>query len=102
MASQYLKFIKRNFANEVDPYGRRQKPKQRPDGRKVLHGVTGRLRKFSSRPTSQGFSLLPGAEYYDYLKSERPMLPDGGRLPKEWEKAFREIADTEIKRHMKG
>jgi hypothetical protein len=103
VASQYLKFIKANFAGEVDPYGKAQKPKKRPDGRKVLHGPTGMLRKFTSRPhAATGFALIPGAEYYKYLQGKRHMLPVAGKLPKTWDKAFREIASNEIKRHMKG
>lgn len=100
MAKRMLRLVKKGFRGEHDPWGRRWKRKKRPDGRKVLHGPTGRLRKFKIvRADRRGVQLRAGAEYFKYLNPERPMLPGKTDLPKDWQRAFRTTAAKLFRRH---
>lgn len=102
LAETMITLIGEGFNDERDPYGRSWAPKKRPDGRKVLHGKTGRLRNgwhvVSAR--RRGFSVAPSVPYGAYHQAPRfnrrptrmmvPTLALG--LPKRWQKDMTAVA----------
>lgn len=102
VAKEYLALIRQNFAAERDPYGKRQLPKQRDDGCKVLHGPTGRLRRFTVRFNgNNGFTLIPGADYFVYQQPARHMLPVDGQMPRKWERILFAVSREELRKHLR-
>lgn len=97
-----LTLIGEGFASEQDPYGKRWAPKKKPDGRKVLHGDTTRLRNgwHVAKSGMGGWQVDPGVEYAAYhqeprgnSRPQRRMVPDSARgLPREWAEEFEAVA----------
>ncbi len=96
-----LTLIGEGFENETDPYGEKWASKKTPDGRKVLHGETTRLRNgwHVTGSDASGFEVAPSVDYAGYHQSgtskmvPRKMVPDASRgLPKEWADEFKAIA----------
>lgn len=111
MAKATLKLIDQGFQGEKDPYGTRWKKKKKPDGRKTLHGPTGRLRRgWKARGVSRrGFTVAPSVSYaaphQAPRRGRRPrrmMVPDGRRgVPGSWSKIYRKIAGGAVSVHFK-
>ncbi len=96
-----LTLIGEGFEDERDPYGEKWAEKKQPDGRKVLHGETTRLRNgwHVVGSDASGFEVAPSVDYAGYHQSgtsrmvPRKMVPDASRgLPKEWADEFKAIA----------
>jgi phage gpG-like protein len=68
MAEEMLQLTFERFRAENDPYGRRWKPKKRPDGRKTLSGKTSRLKNgwHIVRFGLDGWMIAPSVEYAAY------------------------------------
>lgn len=99
-ADEFLALIDEGFQKERDPYGRRWRRKQRYDGRKVLHGPTGRLRSGWDivRADRDGFVVGPSVDYAIFhqdprggSRPQRAMVPDGRGLPRKWEQRLRRV-----------
>lgn len=97
MADAHLRQVEREFETETDPYGKRWAPKKRPDGRKILQGKTGNLRKFRRAAISpRGYKIGTTAPYLRFHQSgtsrmpQRRVLP-GRRLPTQLASEFRSI-----------
>lgn len=107
MAARAADLVTEGFATETDPYGHAWAPKRRPDGRKVLHGKTGRLAHFVAMPVGKHrFVLVPGADYGAFLQTgtghmvARKMVPDLEHgLPDSWKAEFSKQAVTAMKKH---
>lgn len=80
LAECMITLIKQGFERERDPYGRRWARKQKPDGRKVLHGETTRMRNgwhvVSAR--RRGWHVAPSVEYA--APHQAPRTGRGGRF----------------------
>lgn len=106
-----LTLISEGFQHEQDPYGKRWAPKKKPDGRKVLHGETTRLRNgwHVAKAGMGGWQVDPGVDYAAYHQAPRGnsrptrrMVPDSARgLPKEWAVEFEAVAMAEAIDHFK-
>lgn len=104
-----LTLIGEGFQHEQDPYGKRWAPKKKPDGRKVLHGETTRLRNgwHVAKAGMGGWQVDPGVEYAAYHQAPRGnsrptrrMVPDSARgLPKEWAEELAAVALAEAVDH---
>jgi phage gpG-like protein len=97
MADAHLRQVAREFETETDPYGKRWKKKKRPDGRKILHGPSGSLRRFRRAAVSpRGYKIGTTAPYLRFHQSgtsrmaQRRVLP-GKRLPTQLASEFRSI-----------
>lgn len=109
LAEEALDLVAEGFANESDPYGKRWKAKKKPDGRSVLVGKTARLRRgwHRKRVSSKGFRIGPAVDYAQYHQEStsrmvaRKMVPDAGRLPGKWSKAFNGIAQEFLRQHFR-
>lgn len=108
-AAYTKKQVESGFARQSDPYGRRWNKKERPDGRRVLQGKTGKLRndmRLSIKP-SGGFKIVAPVDYASFHQSgtsvivSRPFFPDSRGLPQKWLKEYRRIFKAEIKRMMR-
>lgn len=102
MANETVNLVKDGFRTETDPYGKRWKPKKRRDGRKTLSGETSQLKSgWHVRKNSKaGFLIAPTVAYAAYHQAprrtsrlpRRMMVPRGGKLPKPWSDALKEVA----------
>lgn len=109
MARVSLELIDQGFESETDPYGDPWAPKQKPDGRKVLQGETGRLRRYTAVPYGKHrFVLLPGAEYATAHqaprsgRTRRMMVPTAALdLPESWSAALSREAINAMRTHFK-
>jgi len=65
IAEECLGLIAEGFRRETDPYGRRWKPKQKPDGRKTLSGPTSRLKNgwHIKRQAADQIVIAPSVDY---------------------------------------
>ena len=100
ISKRMLQLVRSGFRRETDPYGRPWKAKVKSDGRKVLHGPTGKLRQFKvTQANRHGVKLRAGADYYKYLQGKRHMLPVDGKMPREWTRSFRAIAQKVFRKH---
>jgi phage gpG-like protein len=97
MAEAHLRQVAREFETERDPFGKPWKPKKRPDGRKILRGKTGNLRRFRKATINQrGYKIGTTAPYLRFHQSgtsrmaQRRVLP-GKRLPTQLASEFRSI-----------
>ena len=98
--------VKRQFATQQDPYGKRWKRKKVPDGRPVLTGETRQLRRnISSRTTTSGFRIHANTPYASFHQSgtgrmpQRKIFPvssDG--LPRKWKQTISAIAGVQIRK----
>jgi hypothetical protein len=111
IGEECIGLIKDGFRNERDPYGRRWAPKQRPDGRKVLSGKTGRL-KIGWKLTTVNrheVRVTPSVSYAEphqnprrgpdgnLKRPKRMMVPDAARgIPPAWKREIREAAAEAI------
>ena len=73
MAEETLDLIDEGFDEERDPYGKPWAPKQKPDGRKVLHGPSGRLKSGYHRThaNADGYGAAAAVEYADHHQRPR-------------------------------
>lgn len=97
-----LTLIGEGFQDETDPYGDRWKPKQKPDGRKVLHGETSRLRTgwHIESAGKNSWQVAPSVPYAAYNQPTRMQVPSASRgLPDEWAKEFEAVAVAEAIHH---
>jgi phage gpG-like protein len=107
MSDRMLELVAEGFEQERDPYGDWWEPKKRDDGRKILHGRTGKLRQFVSVPYGKGrFILAPGAEYGAFHQAPRDgrpkrlMVPSAERgLPREWSERLSKQALESMRTH---
>jgi len=107
MAEEAVGLVQDGFRSETDPYGERWKPKQNPDGRKTLSGVTGRLKTGWHLKTqdAKGFTVAPSVEYALYHQAPRrgrsgrlkrprrrmvPVTRQG--MPRKWSRRLNEAA----------
>lgn len=97
--------IRDGFAKQQDPDGHAWKPKKRPNGRPTLDN-TGAMKRGWRVVWQRAVGLLftnpkPYAEYHqggtDVLP-ERKMIPDKGRLPVPWARAWDKVAMASIAR----
>jgi phage gpG-like protein len=112
LAETMIELIGEGFNAERDPYGRRWAPKKKPDGRKVLHGETSRLRNgwhvVSAR--RRGFHVAPSVEYAAYHQAPRfgrrptrMMVPTPGLgLPRKWQADMTAVAIACARIHFKA
>ena len=108
-AAQLLKFTKQTFKEQKDPHGTPWKKKKRPDGRKILHGPTGELRRLwkVEEATREKWSVAAGAPHYKFHQDgtkhipRRAMTPWRG-LPKRYSDAFEAIYVTELSKALGG
>jgi phage gpG-like protein len=108
MADAHLKAISRQFERERNPYGIRWRKKQKADGRKTLHGPTGKLRRFRKITVNQyGYRVGSDAPYLKYHQSgtsrmvARKVIPDEQRIPVELSREFRRIYVKRMRRALK-
>jgi hypothetical protein len=112
MAAETLKLIQVGFNTETDPYEKRWAPKKRPDGRKVLRGKTGRLRRgwHFRRVTARGYDIFPSVDYAtphqeprDKRRPARRMVPSKALgVPRRWTRALTRSAVAAMKKHFEG
>lgn len=95
MADETLLLIDEGFERQKDPYGTPWAPKKRPDGRRILHGPTGRLRGRWHKVYvgRRKYMVMPGVAYAAphqaprrNRRPRRAMLPFGRnkKLPLRW------------------
>jgi len=110
LSQETVTLIQRGFTAQRSPYGRRWRPKKRPDGRKTLHGPTGRLRT-TYRPlgvSTLGFKVDTAAFYARFHQSgtsrmvARKMVPDGRGIPGPWRKGFKLRAREDFESYYLG
>ena len=117
LAEECIGLIKDGFRTETDPYGRKWAPKQRPDGRKVLSGKTGRLKggwKVSKQDQHE-VAVTPSVDYAEHHQNprrnaqgrlkrpKRMMVPEYERgLPLRWKRQLREAANDAIAEFFNG
>lgn len=107
LAKRTLGLIAKGFRNEQNPYGEAWAPKKRPDGRKILHGKTGQLRRFRALQVAPRlFVVVPGADYAAVHQApqrgqtQRMMVPTVERgLPDEWKRSLSRAAIAELRDH---
>lgn len=116
-AEQMLGLVREGFRTERDPYGRRWKPKKRPDGRKVLHGKTGQLEAgwHVQKADAGGSIIAPSVRYA--APHQRPRRGPDGRLkrptrmmvptpergvPARWKDRMKRAADTALRGYYGG
>lgn len=102
LAEVSITLIAQGFNRERDPYGRKWAKKKRPDGRKVLHGETTRLRNgwHVVQARRRGFHVAPSVTYAAHHQAprfnRRPVrmqVPTPGLgLPKSWQREMTPIA----------
>lgn len=108
-AAQLLKFTKQTFKEQKDPHGTPWKKKKRPDGRKILHGPTGELRRLwkVEEATREKWSVASQSFKYKFHQDgtkhipRRAMTPWRG-LPKRYSDAFEAIYVTELSKALGG
>src|SRR5688500_17317035 len=102
MAEESLELVAQGFEQERDPYGRPWKEKKYPDGRLVLGGRAGRLRRgwHLSRAGKEGFGIAPSVGYGVHHQLGAPkanipvrMMVPSKRLglPPKWREAFEAV-----------
>ena len=109
LAEETLKLIDEGFDSQRDPYGNAWAPKKRPDGRKILHGPTGRLRRGwrVKAVANARYTVLPSVDYaaphQAPRRGRRPrrrMVPGGRRgLPPKWKARFKRVATRAMAQH---
>lgn len=108
LAETMITLIGEGFNRERDPYGRKWAKKKKPDGRKVLHGETSRLRNgwHVVRGRRRGFSVAPSVDYAaphqaprrspktnELKRPVRMMVPVTSLgLPKSWQRDMNAVA----------
>lgn len=105
-AFQIQKAVKRQFATQRDPYGKRWKRKQKSDGRPVLTGETRQLRRnIGKRVTASGFEVSADTDYASFHNRgtrhipQRKIFPVPKRgLPRDWIKILNKISREEIRK----
>ena len=106
-AEETLNFVKDRFREEKDPYGKRWKPKQIPDGRKVLSGKTSNLKGgwHVAKQSRRGFIIAPSVDYATFHQTgtrymaSRKMVPDSDNVPRELTRVWSEIATEALSEH---
>jgi len=96
--------VKRQFATQRDPYGKRWKKKQKRDGRPVLTGKTRSLRRNIGKGlTSRGFEVSADTDYASFHNRGTRNLPQRKifpqpleGLPRKWKRILDKIAKDEI------
>ena len=104
-----LTLIGEGFEDETDPYGRKWAKKKTPDGRKVLHGETSRLRTgwHVAKAGADGWRVDPSVPYAAFNQAPRGgsrparmQVPSSSRgLPREWAKELKAVAIEEALTH---
>jgi hypothetical protein len=101
LAEVMIALIAEGFNKERDPYGRKWAKKKKPDGRKVLHGETTRLRNgWHVKSNRRGFRVAPSVTYAAHHQAPRfgrrptrMMVPSGSRgLPRRWRDEMATVA----------
>lgn len=109
MQREALQLVKEGFATEQSPSRSRWARKRQPDGRKVLRGKTGRLRRFTKGSVRRSaFGVKAGAKYWRFHQYgtrslvPRRMLADSttGLTPR-WRSRLQRTATTVARRHFK-
>lgn len=112
LAEVAITLIGEGFERERDPYGRKWAAKKKPDGRKILHGETSRLRTgwhvVSAR--RRGFHVAPSVDYAAHHQAPRfnrrpfrmmvPTMSLG--LPKLWQRDMNPVAIGIAKAYFKA
>ena len=110
MAEEALELVAEGFEQQRDPYGRPWKDKKRPDGRLILTGRTGRLRRGWHLVSSgkDGFSIAPSVNYAVHHQFGAPrariparMMVPSKRLglPPRWRAAFESVVEEQLSAH---
>jgi phage gpG-like protein len=110
MAEEALELVAQGFEHQKDPYGRPWKDKQTPDGRLILGGKTGRLRRgwHLTRAGKEGFSIGPSVDYAAHHQFGAPragipmrMMVPSKRLglPPKWREAFAAVVEEQLAAH---
>lgn len=109
-AERTLELVGEGFDQQHDPYGLPWKPKRRPDGRKILHGPTGRLRNFKALYEGRRrFMVVPGADYgaahqqpRGGKRPQRMMVPSSERgIPPRWSRQLSRAAVQAMREHFR-
>lgn len=108
-SAELLRLTKATFKNQADPHGTKWKPKKRKDGRKILHGKSGDLRRLwkAEEKSRQNWSVVSETPYFKYHQDgtskmpRRAMVPWRG-LPKTYSEAFEAIYVTELSKALGG
>jgi phage gpG-like protein len=103
MGHRHVAFVGTQFDREQDPFGNPWAAKKEPDGRKILHGASGKLQRFRiTHSSSAGYSIGTAASYFKFHQKgtrkkdggvrmvARRMLP-GSKLPPVLASDFRQI-----------
>ncbi len=95
------------FELQRDPHGKKWRRKKKPDGRKILHGKTGDLKRlWEAEASRRAIKLESPVKYFGVHQKgnathpRRAMVPYKG-LPKKYEKALEEIFFGELERLFK-
>lgn len=98
MAETALGLVADDFSGEHGPFGGRWKPKQRPDGRPIGVGRTGKLAKYRIRHVDGvSFRIGSDAPYSKFFHGgtrrmkARMIVPNNGRIPSAWSARFASI-----------
>lgn len=112
LAEVAVTLVAEGFERERDPYGRAWAKKKRPDGRKVLHGETSRLRTgwHVVSASRRGFHVAPSVDYASYHQAPRfnrrptrMMVPTPSLgLPSRWQRDMNPVAIGIAKAYFKA
>ncbi len=105
-AFEIQKAVKRQFATQRDPYNKRWKKKQKPDGRPVLTGKTRKLsRNIGKAMTPRGFEVSADTDYASFHNRgtrhlpQRKIFPQPAQgLPRGWKRILDKISREEIRK----
>ncbi len=107
MGQETLQLIDEGFAKGQSPDGAPWAAKKRPDGRRVLHGASGRLRGGNRLiPLRRGFIVRNQTPYASFHMTgtgrhvARPFYPSRGRVPSTWRPRWVRIIKRELLRGM--
>lgn len=80
MAKATLELIDQGFEKQQDPFGNPWKPKKEPDGRRILHGKTGKLRRWNVQFADMGgFKVASKAPYAGVHQNGSGIYAGGSR-----------------------
>lgn len=110
MAEEAVELVAEGFEQQRDPYGRPWKSKKKDDGRLILGGRTGRLRRgwHVTRSSKGGFTIAPSVNYAVHHQfgapragiAARMMVPSSKLgLPPKWREAFAAVVQDQLAAH---
>ena len=103
MGDETLKLIDEGFTKQQSPDGAAWAAKKRPDGRRILHGRTGRLKGGNRMiPLRRGFIVRNNTPYASFHMTgtsrhvARPFYPSRGRVPSTWRPRWVRVVRAEL------